>query len=216
MSLLKWIITGITDDRIQKRIASMYISFFLTYYISMVISYFLLPEGIFRGKHPIINRINFSSNPLILALQIFGYNLIPSLLIIAANLISQQSRVIKEKFVPIGYTAFWGLALLFGIITGTWSFDVVTAAPPLISRLFRLFDIAHHSGLLEFSGYLLLAVTSFRFTLWYSDRKKIIRSRSWSEVNLTTIEKVIFILGFALLFIAAIVESQAIVQITNS
>jgi hypothetical protein len=213
MSLIKWILSGITDDRIGMRVVRMFVSFFLIYYVAMFGSYFLLPEGIFRGKHPIISRLTFSSDPLLLTLQIFGYNLIPSLLIIGANLIAQQSRLLEEKFVPVGYTAFWGLSVYFGAVVGTWSFELVTAVPSLVSRIFRLFDIVHHSGLLEFLGYLFLAVTSYRFTLWYSDRKVIIRSRRWSEVKVPTVEKVLFVFGYLLLFVAALVESCGILQI---
>jgi uncharacterized membrane protein SpoIIM required for sporulation len=215
MALFKWIIACITDERVRIRVLGMYVSFFLTYYIAMVGGYFLLPEAIFQGKHPIISRIQFSTDPFVSALQIFGYNLIPSCLIIGANLIAQQSRILKEKFVPIGYSAFWGLALTFGLVTGTWSFDVVTEAPTLQARFFRLFDVVHHSGLLEFSCYLLLAVGSFRFTRWYSDGKKIVRSRSWKEIELSIPEKVLFVVGFAILFIAALVESRGIIQIAT-
>lgn len=215
MSIIKWIISGITDDRIGVRVVRMFISFFLIYYVVMFASHFLLPEGIFRGVHPIIRQISFSSDPLLLTLQIFGYNLIPSFLIIGANLIAQQSRLFEEKFVPVGYTAFWGLSVYFGAIVGTWSFGLVTAVPSLASRIFRLFDIFHHSGLLEFSAYLLLAVTSYRFTLWYSDGKKIIRSRRWCEVEVPTVEKVLLVSGFLFLFIAAWVESCRILQINS-
>lgn len=213
MFLFRWLISGIADDRIYIRVMCMYVSFFLVYYIAMLASYILLPEGIFSGKHPIISRITFSSDPFVLTLQIFGYNLIPSFLIIGANLIAQQSRLVKEKFVPVGYTAFWGLAVLFGTFVGTWSFDLMTDIPSFESRIFRLFDVVHHAGLVEFSGYLLLAVTSFRFTLWYSNRKKITRSRSWRDVRVPAIEKVAFVFGFIILFTAALVESQAIIQI---
>jgi uncharacterized membrane protein SpoIIM required for sporulation len=213
MALFKWIIACITDERVHIRILGMYVSFFLTYYIAMVGSYFLLPEAIFRGKHPIISRMQFSTDPFVAALQIFAYNLIPSCLIIGANLIAQQSRILKERFVPVGYSAFWGLAVTFGLVTGTWSFDVVTQAPTLPARFLRLFDVLHHSGLLEFSCYLLLAVVSFRFTRWYSDGKRIVRSRSWREIELPAPERVLLVISFAILFIAALVESRGIVQI---
>jgi hypothetical protein len=174
-----------------------------------------LPEGILRGKHPLISRLQFSPNVWVATLQIFGYNLIPTTLVIAGNLLAQQSRWVKERFVPIGYTAFWGLTVLFAVITGSWSFDVVTAAPPFHYRLVRMFDILHHAGLLEFSAYLLAAVVSFKFTLWYSNRKKIIASRKWGDVNLTKPEKVFLILAFVLLFCGAYVESHGIIQLTG-
>jgi uncharacterized membrane protein SpoIIM required for sporulation len=215
MNLLRKIADGITDESVYKRIGWMYVSFFLLYVSVTVLSYYLLPEGILRGKHPIISRLQFSPHVWVSTLQIFGYNLIPTTLIIACNLLAQQSRWVKEKFVPIGYTAFWGLTILFAVITGSWSFDVVTAAPPLPYRLVRIFDIFHHAGLLEFSAYLLAAVVSFKFTLWYSDRKRIIASRKWGDVNLTKPEKVFLILAFVLLFCGAYVESHGIIQLTR-
>jgi uncharacterized membrane protein SpoIIM required for sporulation len=75
-----------------------------------------------------------------------------------------------------------------------------------------MFDILHHSGLLEFSAYLLAATTSFRFTLWYSDGKKVVSSRSWRDVTLATSERILLALAFVLLLCAAIVESYKIIQ----
>jgi uncharacterized membrane protein SpoIIM required for sporulation len=215
MNLLRKITDGVTDERIYRRIGWMVVSFFLLYVSVTVLSYYLLPEGILRGKHPIISRLQFSPNVWVSTLQIFGYNLIPTTLIIAGNLLAQQSRLVEERFVPIGYTAFWGLTILFAVITGSWSFDVVIAAPPLHYRLVRMFDILHHSGLLEFSAYLLAAVVSFKFTLWYSDRKKVIVSRKWRDVKLTQSEKVFLLIAFVLLFCGAYVESCRIIQLTR-
>jgi uncharacterized membrane protein SpoIIM required for sporulation len=215
MNLFKKITDGVTDESIYRRIGWMVVSFFLLYVSATALSYYLLPEGILRGKHPIISRLQFSPHVWVSTLQIFGYNLIPTTLIIACNLLAQQSRWVKEKFVPIGYTAFWGLTILFAVITGSWSFDVVTTAPPLPYRLVRMFDIFHHAGLLEFSAYLLAAAVSFKFTLWYSDRKRIIASRKWGHVNLTKPEKVFLILAFVLLFCGAYVESYGIIQLTR-
>lgn len=215
MNLLRKITNGVTDESVYRRIGWMYVSFFLLYALVTVLSYYLLPEGVLRGKHPIISRFQFSPNVWVSTLQIFGYNLIPATLIIAGNLLAQQSRLVQERFVPIGYMAFWGLTIVFAVITGSWSFDVVTAAPPLHYRFGRMFDILHHSGLLEFSAYLLAAVTSFKFTLWYSDRKKIIASREWRGVNLTKSEKAFLILAFVLLFCGAYIESYGIIQLTR-
>ena len=215
MNLLRRISNGTTDESIYRRIGWMYVSFFLLYVSVTVLSYYLLPEGILRGKHPIISRLQFSPNAWVSTLQIFGYNLIPATLIIACNLLAQQSRLVKERFVPIGYTAFWGLTILFAVTTGSWSFDVVTAAPPIHYRFVRMFDILHHSGLLEFSAYLLAAVASFKFTLWYSDRKKIIASRKWRDVKLAKSEKVFLMLALVLLFCGAYIESYGIIQLAR-
>lgn len=215
MNLLRIITNGITNANIYKRIGWMYVTFCGIFFPTIIASYYLLPESFLRGKHPLISQFELSSDLLTSTLQIFGYNLIPIGLIIAANLIAQQSRIADEKFVPVGYTALWVITVIFALYTGTWSFEVVTVAPPLQDRLLRVFDILHRSGLLEFSAYILAAATSYRFTLWYSDRKKVIRSRSWEDVELARIEKVFLVLAFVLLFCAAFIESYDIVQLAR-
>lgn len=215
MNPLRKITDGVTDENIWRRIGWMYLSFFLLYVSVTILSHYLLPEGILRGKHPIISRLEFSPNTWVSMLQIFGYNLIPTFLIIGANLLAQESRLSKGRFVPVGYTAFWGLTVLFAILVGTWSFEVITAAPPLHHRVARIFDVFHHAGLLEFSAYLLAAVTSFKFALWHSDGRKIVASRKWKDVKLTRSEKTFLILAFVLLLCAAFVESYGIIQLTG-
>jgi hypothetical protein len=215
MNPLRSIIDGATDDDVYKRVGWMYVSFFILYVAATVISFYLLPEGVLRGKHPIIRRLEFSPDLWASALLIFGYNLIPTFLILGASLLAQQSRFSEGRFVPIGYTAFWGLAVLFGVFVGTWSFELVTPAPPLLHRFVRLFDVFHRAGLLEFSAYLLVAVVSFRFTLWYSDGKTIIANRTWKDITLQRSEKNLLALAFVLLLCAALVESYGIIHLTG-
>ena len=124
MNPFKRIIDGVTDESVWKRAAWMYVSFFLLFEPVIVLSYFLLPEGFLRGKHPIISA-------------------------------------------------------------------------------------------LEFSAYLLAAVTAYRFTLWYSDRKSIIRTRKWREVRLARSEKILLGFSFVLLLCAALVESYGIIQLSG-
>lgn len=166
-----------------------------------------------RGKHT--SRLEFSPNLWTSTLQIFGYNLILTFLIIGANLIAQQSRLSKERFVPVGYLVFWVNTVTFAIYLGTWSFGVASVAPPLYRRLLRIFDVVHHAGLLEFSAYLLAATTSFKFTLWYSDGRRIVASRNWRDVTLTTPERIILALAFVLLLCAAFVESYRMIQLSG-
>lgn len=215
MNLPRKIIRGVTDDNVYKRIGWMYITFFALYVSAVVLSYYLLPEGILRDRHPIISRLRFSPSLCVSTLQIFGYNLIPTTLIIGANLLAQQSRVCEDRFVPIGYTAFWGLTVLFALVTGTWSFGIVTVAPPLHRRLLRLLDVFHRAGLLEFSAYILAATTSFKITLWYSDRKKVIETRRWKDVSLSRPEAILLVVALVLLLCAALVESRAIIQVAG-
>jgi hypothetical protein len=155
MNVLRRIINGVTDESVYKRIGWMYASFLLLFVPVTILSYLLLPEGILRRKHPIISRLEFSPNLWTSTLQIFGYNLILTFLIIGANLLANQSRHSREQFVPVGYLLFWVQTGLFAVYLGTWSLEVASVPPPLYRRLLRIFDIVHHAGLLEFSAYLL-------------------------------------------------------------
>jgi hypothetical protein len=215
MEMLKRFTNGITDDNVFKRIGWMYLSFFTLFEPAIVLSFYLLPQGMLVGKHPIISQIRFSANLWVSTLQIFGYNLIPTFLIIGVNLLAQQSRLSRDKYVPVGYTAFWGLTIFFGVVVGTWSFDIVSPAPPLLDRLVRILDVYHHSGLLEFSAYLLVSVISFKFTIWFSDRKRIIASRALKDIRLTLLEKILFVLAFFLLLCAAFIESLGIISLSG-
>lgn len=214
MNFLRRIIHGITDESIWKRIIWMYASFFLILIPITISSYLFLPEGILRGKHPIISAFELSPKVWVSTLQIFGYNLVFTTLVIGANLIARQSRLSPERFVPLGYLAFWGITATTALYLGTWSQEIITAAPPLHQRFFRLFDVVHHSGFIELSAYLLAATTSFKFTLLYTDGKREVARRSWMDVSLSMPERILLLLAFALVLCGALIESYGIIQLT--
>jgi len=97
MNPLKRMINGTVDDNIYKRIGWMYVSFLLIFISVTILSYLLLPDGILRGKHPVVSALELTPNLWVSTLQIFGHNLIPMSLIIGGNLIAQQSRMSKEQ-----------------------------------------------------------------------------------------------------------------------
>jgi hypothetical protein len=214
MNLLRSIFNGVTNENIWKRIFWMYVSFFLLLIPVTVLSYFFLPEGILRGKNPLVG---FELSPIlwISTLQIFGYNPTFTLLMIGANLFARQSKLCPKKFRPAGYLAFWGVTVTAALYLGTWSQEVVTPAPPLLYRFIRLFDIIHRAGLWELSGYLLAATTSFKFTLIFTNGKKEVARRYWRDMTLTTTEKILFALSFVLLMCGAFIESHGIIQLTG-
>jgi uncharacterized membrane protein SpoIIM required for sporulation len=213
MNLFRKITDGVTDESIYKRIGWMYASFFLLFVSVSVLSYFLLPEGILRGKDPIVRRLNLSSNVWVSTLQIFGANLSAVFVIIVGNLFAHHFS--KNRSLPLGYFAFWWITVKSALYLGTWSQEVITVAPPLYVRFLRFFDIVHHAGLLELSAYLLAATVSFKFTLLYTDGKREVDSRSWRDVTLTTSEKILLALAFVLVLCGAFIESYGIVQLTG-
>jgi hypothetical protein len=130
-----------------------------------------------------------------------------------SNLIAKQSRSDKGKFVGIGYSAFWALTVIMGVVLGTWSFEVATEPPSLLDRLTGTFDIFHRSGLLEFTAYIIMVSASQRISIWFTDGKKIIKTVEFKNILLSKQEKMLIILSYAILLIAAIIESVSIVNI---
>jgi len=214
MNPIRKIVDGTVDDSIYRRIGWMYVSYVLILVPTTVLSCLLLPEGILRGRNPAVSALELSPDLWVSTLQILGYNLIPTSLIICGNLIAQKSRISREKFVPVGYEVFWVLTLMWGLYLGTWSFEVVTEAPPLYLRLVRGFNLTG-AGFYELSAYLLAAVISFRFTLWYSDGKELVSSKKWADVRLSGAEKIAFVLVFVLLFAGALIESYGIISLAG-
>ncbi len=90
MVLARRAVESVTDESIWKRIAWMYASFFVLLVPVTVLSYLLLPEGILRGRHPIISALELSPVLWVCTLQIFAYNLVFALVVVGANLIARQ------------------------------------------------------------------------------------------------------------------------------
>jgi hypothetical protein len=62
MALPRKIVDGVTDRDVCKRIGWPYVSFLALFVPVNILSFYLLPEGVLRGKHPIISALEFSSN----------------------------------------------------------------------------------------------------------------------------------------------------------
>ena len=212
MRVIKKILKGTLDDNVFKRIIFLFGSFLAIFYISLIISYFLLPEGFLRGKHPIVNMVNLSPDIWISMLQIILYNLVFIVILILSSFIAEKSKILSSRYVPISYIAFWGLMLFFGIIMGTWSFELSSPPETFTQRLICTFDIYHNSGLLEILAYLFITSVSYKFTLWYSDGKKILSSRKLRDIQLNKNEKIILVCAFLLLVLSAFIESYWIVD----
>jgi hypothetical protein len=214
MNLLRTVVNGVTDENIWTRIAWMYITFFLLLIPVTVSSFFLLPEGILRGKHPLIG---FELAPLlwVSTLQVFGYYLMFTILIMGANLFAGQSRRSPKRFIPTGCLAFRGVAVTAGLYLGTWCQEIITPPPPLFNRFIRLFDIFHHTALWELSGYLSATTTSSSFTLIFTNGKRVLTRKKWQDVTLTKIEKFLFALSFVLLICGAFIETYGITQLSG-
>lgn len=133
MKPLTTIIKCTVEENIYKRIAWMYMSYFITFVSVVISSYLLLPDGILISKHFPIGALELSSDLWASTFQIFGYNPLPMSLIIAASLIAQEFRMARGIFLSTGYTGCWTITFFCGVILGTWSFEIAIRLHPFVS-----------------------------------------------------------------------------------
>jgi hypothetical protein len=173
----------------------------------VVISYFFLPEGFLKSKNPLHNW-ETSSNTFILTLQIFSYNMLSVLVIILGSLFGQKKDS-EANYFSIGYLAIFTQICINGIVLGTWSFSMAGEAVPLINRITRTFDLAHRAGLWEMMGQLLITCSLAHIATILTSGKNTV-TRKLKDIHLTIAERIVFMAGFSLMLIGAIIESNAI------
>lgn len=181
--------------------------FFVLFFGIVLLSYFFLPEGFLKNKNPMQSWDN-SKNTLVLALQIFFYNLVSVLIIFLASLFAQK-KAGEENFLSVGYMAFFTLISINALVLGTWSFSVEREAVPLLSRVVGVFDIAHRAGLWEMSGQLLICCAVAHISVIRSSGAKTAK-RSFKEIGLSNSEKTAALVDIAFMLIGAVVESISI------
>lgn len=108
------------------------------------LSWPLLPEGLLKNANPLWNWA-VSSRPLVGGLQIFGFNLIFACVLVGANLFARGPQ--GGPLIPCGYSCLLLLFLLYGLMVGTWSFQMGGEAPPFAARLLRMLHISEASGM---------------------------------------------------------------------
>lgn len=173
----------------------------------MIISYLLLPEGLLKNKNP-LQSWETSGNTVIFTMQIFFYNMLSVLVIFLGSLFGQKKEQDKN-YLSVGYIAFFGMICINAIVLGTWSFSVESEAVPLLNRITRTFDLFHRAGLWEMTGQLLITCSLAHIATVLTSGKNTI-TRKIREINLSRSEKLLLVLGFALMMIGAVVESIAI------
>lgn len=192
---------------LKERITWGVILFFSIFFICVIISYYFLPEGILKGKNPLHNW-NTSNNIVICAFQIFSFNMISAIIIVAAGLFGQK-KTYHKNYLSIGYFAFYGLICINAVVLGTWSFLVESVPVPLLERFFRTFDIVHRAGLWEMLGQLTIACATAKISIILTNGKETVINHI-SSIRLSKKEQWVAVFGVVLMVIGAIVESLAI------
>ncbi len=192
---------------LKERIIWTIFLFFIVFFGSIIISYFLLPEGLLKNKNPLQNW-DISDNILILILQIFFHNLISVIIILLASLFANKKAQEDQSF-SVGYMAFFTLICINGITLGTWSFSINSPPVPLFERIIYVFDLAHKAAIWEMTGQLLITCATAHIFLVESCGKET-KTRKIKELHLTKPEKIALITGIIFMLIGAIVESISI------
>lgn len=202
----------LSSNNLGERVLWTTILFFVVFFGTVVFGYYLLPEGLLKNENPLQNW-ETSGNIYTLTMQIFAYNLISVMIIFLASLFSKKKERDSNYF-SVGYTAFFVLIIINGIVLGTWSFSVESEAVHLIDRIIGIFDIMHKAALWEIAGQLLVTCAIADISLVRSSGKNVER-RKFKSIRLTRAEKVTFVLGILIMVLGALVESNSIINMAH-
>lgn len=204
---MKFIHDKLGSVNLKERILWAFILFLALFFTCVVVGYYFLPEGILKGKNPLQNW-DTSKNIALSTLQIFSFNSISVLVIIAAGLFGQKKSYHKN-YLSIGYVAFFSLICLNGIVLGTWSFSVESVPVPLFARFLRTFDLFHRAGLWEMLGQLMITCATAHISIILTNGKDT-QTKTIRSIRLLKTEQWVIVLGIVLMIIGAVVESIAI------
>lgn len=197
-----------TSDSIASRITTTYMCFLIIFFTVTIVSYYLLPEGLLRGKHPLQNW-DTSPNLMVSTMQIFSYNLLSVVVIILANIFSTR-KTKADYFMPLGYLGFFAMITINAVVLGTWSFSVASDPVPLMARLIGTFDLLHRAGLWEISGQLFILCATAKISLIITEGKETI-VKSYKTIRLSKPEIIILCTGLLLMLSGALIESYSII-----
>lgn len=202
----------LSSDRLGERLLGTTFLFFVIFFGVVVAGYFLLPEGLLKNENP-LQSWGTSENVPILTLQIFTYNLLSVSIIILASLFGRKNER-ETNYFSVGYTVFFVLIIINGIVLGTWSFSVESEAVPLLYRIAGVFDIMHKAALWEMAGQLLVTCAFADISVVRSSGKNV-EQRKLRVIKLKKAEIVTFLLGILLMLAGALVESVSINAAAN-
>lgn len=205
--IIKYLREKLSSDSLKERICWSAILFLIFFFGLTVISYFILPEGLLKNKHPLQNWAT-CENTIVLTLQIFFYNLLSVLVIVLGSLFGTKKGG-EVNYFSYGYLAFFALICMNAVVLGTWSFSVESEPISLPGRILRTFDLAHRAGLWEMTGQLLIACSTAHIATILTSGKNTV-TKKIIDIRLSRSERTVFVTGIILMLIGAVVESIAI------
>jgi len=197
----------LNNESLVKRILCLICISLILFVGVTILSYYILPEGILKGKTSGSVWDN-SNNTIILAVQIYVWNSLSVIVVILASLFGKK-RESENNYLSLGYSVFVLLIIMNAVILGTWSFSVEAEAIPLMDRITGMFDIVHRAGILEMMGQLFITCSLARIGIVLTNGKNTY-TKKIKEVYFNKQEIAAFVIGIILMMIAAIIESGAI------
>jgi hypothetical protein len=204
---MKYVREKLADNSLKVRIIFTVILFLVMFMGVMIASYYFLPEGLLKNKHP-LQGWETSANNFVLTLQIFFYNMLSVLVIILGSLFGQKKEG-ETNYFSYGYLAFFTMICINGIVLGTWSFSVESVPVSLLGRITRTFDLIHRAGLWEMMGQLLITCSTAHIATVLTSGKTT-TARKIKDIHVTGPERTVFVTGVVFMLIGAAVESFAI------
>lgn len=197
----------LAHPRLPVRASTLFLSGLTLTLLLAGLSALLLPVGCLRDLNPLL-RWSLSPSPLWGGVQIFCYNLLPTLLILVSNLFAASGKR-SEYCLPSGYAVLLTLFALYGLLTGTWSFQMAETPLPFVQRILRMFRPWEASGLAELGAYTLIAAATSGIAI-VKTRSGITTVSRLRDIRLTGGEALTLLLGLLLLLSAALLESTGI------
>lgn len=213
MQLSNLIIRGkdlIANPRLSVRLFATGATATILFTTVTILSYFLLPEGLLRNRHPLQNW-ETSPQLWLSTIQILSFNMLSVAAICLGNLFAARKEPQKHPF-PYGLTAFFVMIIIDALVLGTWSFAIVQPSINLGQRFIRMFDLAHRAGLWEIAGQMLIAcATTGLVRIITVDRHTTVLPLY--TIQLSRTEWLTVLLGLVLMACGAYIESAAILAV---
>lgn len=168
----------------------------------------LLPEGLLRNKNP-LQAWEGSQDIIMLSMQLFLYNMISVIVIVAASIFASKTPD-EKNYLSVGYLTLFVMVILNALVLGTWSFAMGSmTAPPLFERIVHMLNMTRSAGLWEMMGQLAITCAVAQSALIRTNGHTT-EMRRLQSIQLSHQEKVVVLIGVGLMIIGAIVESGAI------
>lgn len=151
------------SERALVRLVALWLICALLFTIAWTMSYYLLPEGILRGRL-LAGRIPVETPQVLTTfLRVFAVNLL-----IACGLVV-LSNLFRVGDTPLGYLVVMGHSIVYAMLLGTNSFGM--PAPQRFAPSLR--TVLARSGGFEITAYIAIAVATRELVMW--------QQRSWLD-----------------------------------